>query len=283
MFFDESSIAHIAKLESLGVELASHSVSHSRAFTGFELGSGDERYPEYNPYVQDQTTTYNGTILGELRVSKFLVERFAPKTKVVSFRPGHLSNPLALPEAMEVTGYLYSSSVTANVSLSHLPFRLNFNRDVTSEVGVFEFPITVEDELPPKMGERLDEAITLAHKIRRYGGIYVVLIHPNILGHKLDFQTGFVEAMKPYAWFGSMRQFGHWWSVRDGISADVEKQKDKTRLILAIPEDINGLVVNIPESWHLLSTSPKDLDAIQQENTVLLNSEQGKIELLFSQ
>ena len=55
------------------------------------------------------------------------------------------------------------------------------------------------------------------------------------------------------------------------------------RLTLDIPDDINGLVVNIPASWQLLSTSPKDLVAIQQENTVLLNSEQGKIELLFSQ
>ena len=89
--------------------------------------------------------------------------------------------------------------------------------------------------------------------------------------------------MKPYAWFGSLRQFGHWWSVRDGISTDVEKQENKMRLTLDIPDDINGLVVNIPASWQLLSTSPKDLVAIQQENTVLLNSEQGKIELLFSQ
>jgi len=43
---------------------------------------------------------------------------------VVSFRPGHLSYPFALPQALQATGFAFSSSVTAGNALSHLPFRL---------------------------------------------------------------------------------------------------------------------------------------------------------------
>ena len=281
VFFDDEGSEYINQLEALNVELASHSVSHSLLFHKFESGSGNEQYPTYTPFVKDKVTTYNGSILGELRVSKFLIEHFAPETKVVSFRPGYLSNPLALPQALQATGYLYSSSVTANVSLSHLPFRLNYNRDINSEVDVYEFPITVEDELPPKLGDRLDAAITLAHKIRRYGGLFVVLIHPNILGHKLDFQIGFVRAMKPYAWFGSLSQFGKWWSARDRISVDVENKGKNKRLIMNVPEAVNGLVVNVPESWRLLATVPENLQLTQRGSAVILASVQGKVELVF--
>ena len=281
VFFDDENIGTINELEALNVELASHSVSHSLLFHDFAPGSGDEQYPAYTPFVKNARRTYNGSILGELRVSRFLIECFAPKDRVVSFRPGHLSNPLALPQALQATDYRYSSSVTANVSLSHLPFRLNYNRDIDSEVDVFEFPITVEDELPPKMGDRLDDAVNLAHKIGRYGGIFVVLIHPDVLGHKLDFQVKFVKAMKPHAWFGSLRQFGDWWSARDRIAVDVEDSADGKRLMLDIPDAVEGLVLNVPESWQLLKTVPESVAATHKGGRVILERVEGEIEIIF--
>jgi len=283
VFFDDEHMRYINKLQALKIELASHSVSHSLLFHQFALGSGNEKYPSYTPFVKDEYSTYNGSILGELRVSKFLLDHFAPNSTVVSFRPGHLSNPLALPQALQATGYRYSSSVTANVSLSHLPFKLNFNRDINSELDVFEFPITVEDELAPKMGDRLDDAIILAHKIRRYGGIFVVLIHPDILDHKLDFQSGFIKAVKPYAWFGSLRKFGDWWSARDRISIDVEKSVKNINVKLDIPVALNGLVIKTPESWNLLSADPVSVQTTQNKGSVTLKSAQGKIALKFIQ
>ena len=36
------------------------------------MGDGTERYPDYHPFVANQETTTGGTILGELRVSRFL-------------------------------------------------------------------------------------------------------------------------------------------------------------------------------------------------------------------
>src|SRR5438067_6345648 len=43
------------------------------------------------------------------------------------------------------------------------------------------------------LGERVPQAVELARQIDRYGGSFVVLIHPNILVHKLEFEKRFVE------------------------------------------------------------------------------------------
>ena len=42
----------------------------------------------------------------------------------------------------------------------------------------------------------------------RYGGSFVVLIHPNIPGHKFHFERKFVAAIRGRAWFGSVGEFG---------------------------------------------------------------------------
>ena len=283
IFFDDKNIDNLKKLKALNVEVGSHSVSHSLSFQKFKPGTGDEKYPDYVPYVQDENETYNGTILGELRVSKFLLDYFLPDNTVISFRPGHLSNPLSLPESLEATGYRYSSSVTANVSMTHLPFQLNYNRDNYSETSIFEFPITVEDELPPKMGDRLVQAVELAHKISSYGGLFVVLIHPNILGHKLDFQKRLVSAVKPFSWFGSLGEFGDWWSARNKVTIDVSNVGKKLQLVLNAPTSINGLVLNIPKKWKLLKNKNAKQLVSKKGNRIILNKLKGKVHLYFSQ
>ena len=117
-FFNPISIENLKALINKGMEIGSHSVSHSLQFDHFPIGTGKEAYPTYHPYVQNASSTLDGTVLGELRVSRFLLEHFLPLS-IVSFRPGYLKNPIALPQALLATNYLYSSSVTANDSLTH--------------------------------------------------------------------------------------------------------------------------------------------------------------------
>jgi len=210
VFLNDQGVARLRELAGRNIEVASHSVSHSRVFHRFPLGSGDEQYPSYRPVVIDAVTTRGGTILGELRVSKFLLEDLLGQKEILSFRPGHLSNPYALPEALEGTGFRFGSSVTANNSLTHLPFQLNDDRAHLAETAIFEFPITIEDEAKPPIGERLQEAIDLARKLSGYGACYIVLIHTNTLGHKFDFERSLVSAIRDFSWFGSLSDFGKW-------------------------------------------------------------------------
>jgi hypothetical protein len=272
----------LRRLGTLGMEVGSHTVAHSNAFKRFDLGTGSESYPDYRPFVTDKETATGGTILGELRISKFLIERIGEESPVLSFRPGHLSNPYALPQALAALGYRYSSSVTADASLTHLPFRLDYNRETAAETTVFEFPVTVEDEALPPLGERLPEALALADKIARYGGSFVVLIHPDILGHKFAFEQGFVEALKGKAWFGALEDFGAWWAARNAIDLDVAESGGTEIVTLTLPQKMAGLTLAVPGGWTYLSSDPAGLQASQAGSAIVLAEAQGTIKLRFA-
>lgn len=278
-FFNDEALVPLRRLRELDMEIASHSVAHSDVFNRMPLGDGEERYPQYRPFARDKTHTENGTILGELRVSRFLLEHFLPGYRITTFRPGHLKNPYALPQALEATGYLYSSSVTANNSLTHLPFRLNYGRETAAESRIYEFPVTIEDEEEPRLGDRLQPALDLTDRLAGYGGLCVVLIHPNITGHKLKFEQQFVEALRPRAWFGTMRDFGAFWTARDNVAVDIERQGTKIRVSLTSPGHITGLTLQLPAGYRVTSAEPKELVFTQKGDQAVLGDWTGNAAL----
>ena len=83
------------------------------------------------------------------------------------------------------------------------------------ETTVFEFPIAIEDEIPPKMDLRVDEAVDLAQQLSRHGGSFVILVHPNQLDHKYRFLEAVIPRLQPFAWFGTQGQLGRWLATRD--------------------------------------------------------------------
>jgi len=281
IFFDDRGIVHLKKLAALGMEIGSHTVAHSKLFSQFPMGTGSEQYPTYTPFVKNRNATSNGTILGELRVSKFLLEHFSEQ-RLMSFRPGELSNPVALPQALQAAGYRYSSSTTANNSLTHLPYQLNYDRLNDTEMDVFEFPVTVEDEESPKLGDRVPEAVELARQIGRYGGTFVVLIHPNILDHKLEFEKRFVESVKSFAWFGSVSQFGQWWAARNELAVDVSTEGAQYVLTLQLPKPMTGLTVHVPAGWTLDERDANLALAEQVGQAVIIRDAHGAITLHFA-
>jgi len=128
LFLTPETVPLLNNLVDAGMEIASHSVSHSNEFRNMPNGSGDERYPDYEPFVQDFGTVRNASIFGELRVSKFLLDSLTGENGV-SFRPGHLSLPETLPQLLDASGYRFSSAMTANQALSHLPYQTMVDRD----------------------------------------------------------------------------------------------------------------------------------------------------------
>ena len=251
-FYDADGLALTRELHTLGGELASHSVAHSPVFAQFPLGTGDERYPSYAPYVRSKTETRRASVLGELRVSRFLLEQAASGQAVRSFRPGYLAYAKTLPQALEATGYRFSSSMSSGTALSHLPFQLSYAREGRTAVPVFEFPITLEDErVRPMDTALLPRALQVADQLARYGGLCVVLIHPNVLDDKLRFQEAFVDAMRQrQAWFGTVNELGAWWLARDGVRLDVAPAGTQLKLTLTTPQAIRGLALQLPAGWH---------------------------------
>lgn len=279
-FFDAAAVADVRALDSLGMEIASHTVAHARTFNTMPTGTGDERYPDYRPRVLAANRTEGATVLGELRVSGFLLER-ATGRQPVSFRPGYLRNPWALPQALVATGYRYSSSFTADNALTHLPLHLNFNREPAEETDVFDFPVTVEDEAPPPLPERLGAALALADRIAAYGGTYVVLLHTNVVEPKLAFERALVDSLRARAWFGTVGEFGRFWAARAGTAVDVAATGARRVVTLELPAAVEGLVLQVPPGWTLARVAPGSVRARQAPAGVIVTADSGTATLEF--
>ena len=234
----------LRELFALGMDLQSNSVSGSPLFDQFEQGSGQEVYPDYRPYVMAWDKTYKGTVFGEMRVSRFIIDHFVPVNNSMCFRSSHLYTPFTYPQSLLATGYRFSSSVSANGSLTHLPFQMNYNREYDSEVEAFEFPMTDDDEIPPYTFDRAESAIRLAKKISRYGGCFIGQVHPNSIGLKVE--KAFIAKMGDNAWYGTIRDFGLWWAARNEVTIDISKEGGRRVVIVNVPKRMEGLAIMLP-------------------------------------
>jgi peptidoglycan/xylan/chitin deacetylase (PgdA/CDA1 family) len=206
-FFTVENIPYMDALLNMGMEVGSHTVSHTPFFSYLPLGSGTEKYPDYQPFYVTNFSTFNETLLGELRVSKFLLDHFL-NINTISFRTGYLGHSVEMYPALEATGYSYSSCVTANDVLSHMPFQCFYDNKFDSPIEVYEFPITIEDEEAPQMDRRVSSAIFLTNKIAGYGGFVNILIHPNERIFKYAFESAYIDHFKDEAWMGTMKDYG---------------------------------------------------------------------------
>lgn len=247
IFFNDKTVPMLRRLKDEGMELGSHTVAHSRAFKAFAMGDGAEAYPRYRPFVIDQTHARDGTVLGELRVPKFLLER-ETGAEVVSFRPGHLSYPPGLPQALVATGYTYSSSLPADSALSHLPFQTTFDRADAALVPAYEFPVTIEDEQPPRLADRFDQAQEVLSDIARDHGTAVIMIHPDVIEPKLGFERRLIERWQGRAWMGDLHDFGDWWAGRDSLDVDVAQVGGKWVMTARAGRAVRDLDVLFPKA-----------------------------------
>ena len=278
-FFNEKYIGYLTALKNMGMEIASHSVSHTPYFQHLPIGSGTEKYPDYRPFYYTYTSTFNETLLGELRVSRFLLDKTLG-INTVSFRSGYLTIHEKMHIAMQETGFKYSSNITANEVLTHMPFRPTYDFLYDEELDVYEIPVTIEDEILPEMDERLDAAISLTYKIANYGGVVNILIHPNILGHKFRFQEAYIKHFKDEAWFGTMSEFGDWWSARSKVEVDIQDIGNLIKVSLTVPEAIEGLELVLPFGYEFIS-SPSVQEITKTTKGILLGKVTGSTELMF--
>ena len=244
IFFAPEDFQKLKALSGAGMDVQSSSVSGSPLFDQFEQGTGDEVYSDYRPYVMAFDKTYHGSIFGEMRVSRFLLDHYLPGNNTSAFRSAYLYTPFTYPQSLLSCGYRFSSSIPANAALTHFPFQMNFNREYDAETDAFEFPVSDDDEVPPFNETRAQNAIKLAKKISRYGGCYIGQVHPNAIGWKVEKE--FVNAVKDFAWIGTIRDFGLWWAARNEVTLDVAYVGGKRVVTVNVPKRMEGLAIMLP-------------------------------------
>ena len=277
-FFNDASLSLLRDLSAGGMEIGSHTVSHTDMYAEVPLGSGEERFPDYQPRVRRAGDTRDATVLGEMRVSKYLLEHVIDR-EVVSFRPGYLATPPSLPQALAATGYRFSSSVTAGNVTTHMPYRLMYDRRYSATTDIWEFPISVEDEFPPNMDQRLDEALALAEQLARYGGSFVILVHPDVLDHKYRFLAQIIPALRDTAWFGTLGEFGGWWRARDAVTVDMRRAGQQVLMRVGVPHALEGLTLTLPPG--LVPVAGVPAGAVSRAGQLVLPPVEGELRIVL--
>jgi hypothetical protein len=125
---------------------------------------------------------------------------------------------------------------------------MTFSRAGSSLSPIYEFPVTIEDEEKPKLGDRFETESAVIAKIAAHHGLVVILIHPDILDHKFAFEQQLIQRWKGRAWMPDLDEFGTWWRARDDADLDVVQMGAGWSLTVDAPEALQNVTVLLPKS-----------------------------------
>ncbi|KAG0241064.1 hypothetical protein BGW41_006401 [Actinomortierella wolfii] len=303
---------NISRVEALGnMELSSHSVSHTPNLLEFPVGTGKEIFngteyeqTNYWPFIGQcensggkwvtsipgATTcetpndrlyfyTVGGSLMGEVRVSKFVLEAISiNKSKVRTFRTGHLLYPDALPQVLAANGIQYSACSASNDQNTHMPFQVYFNKAYNQEVPVLEFSLSASDEDGPINGDWAApgssnypngsyayQQYQVIQKIAKYGGQYTFLTHPTTrdipglpiitFNDKLAFQKTLNPKIADIAYFDTVSGRGDFHASRIVSGVDVSVSGTKATVTVTLPKPIRDLTLRVPASWKFMTST----------------------------
>jgi hypothetical protein len=241
-FFYGHNLDDLRQLRAEGFDLGSHSVIHSRQFDSFPLGTGQETYVTYRPHALSPQTAQGGTVLGEVRVSKELLDGEIAGQHTIFFRSGHLKFPSALPDALERCGYEFDSSFTAPDVRTNFPYVLMRDRGFEQESAIYEFPITIEDEASPLAGRTAGTLDVIAANADQ-GAPSVILIHTNDPDTKIAAEATILDRLPADIAVSNLTSFARFWRARDRLDWRVEPSHNPSECILRLKsnEQVNGL------------------------------------------
>lgn len=241
-FFFDPDLTFLRELKEQGSSIGSHSIIHSRGFNKFDSGTGHETYSTYQPRGLGFDTASGATVFGEVRVSKELLDGEVPGQTTIFFRAGHLRVPRSLPEALVRSSYQFDSSFTADDVLSNFPYALPLDLGFEEDSGIYEFPVTIEDEEAPGYAKRVPQALEVIRANAENGAINVVLIHSNESATKAAAEQEMLRQLPDDIGRMDMLSFAKFWRARDRLQWRVVSASSSTAVLqITSPEPITGL------------------------------------------
>lgn len=242
-FFRGSNLRVLSRLVAMGFDVESHTVVHARGFNQFEPGTGQENYANYRPHMEKTGRAEGASVLGEVRVSKELIDAAIPGHHTVFFRAGHLRFPPTLAQALVECGYEFDSSFTAPDVMSNFPYALTYDQDFAHQSPVYEFPVTIEDEADPPLAERIRNALEVIQENAENGAVSVILIHTNDPKTKVPAEDDLLTRLPADIGTSDMLSFARYWRARDRLVWTVARGKDAQEVTLTVrsSEPASGL------------------------------------------
>lgn len=216
-FFFGKSLDVLRNLVAGESDIESHTVIHSRLFNKVPLGTGEEQYPSYRARATRDDPAKDATTLGEVCVSKSLLDGELQGHHTTFFRAGHLRVPPYLPEALVRCGYEFDSSFTAGDVLSNFPYALDFDLGMSEATTLFEFPVTFEDEQLPPLLDRIPAMLDTIEANAENGASSVILIHSNNAQDKLEAERALLSRLPSDILVENMIEYARFWKARSQI------------------------------------------------------------------
>ena len=245
--------------------------------------------------------TFGGSVLGELRVSKFLIDRLydlqnMSHREVRAFRPGHLNYPPKMNEALEATGFRYSTVMEANEVQTMLYYQKTYgiydeslDVNTAAEIDVFELPIMFDDisgyPMRPSSKEAqigapqsmAEHSYVVSARMAKFGGIVMVLSHPtdetDVLDDlpytgedKLEWELELTNRIRAYSNFFSITQFGDFVRARNKIELDYVQNGGSIEIQLTLVHSILGLTLEVPLSFGCTEQSSPLIERVFTDN-----------------
>jgi peptidoglycan/xylan/chitin deacetylase (PgdA/CDA1 family) len=245
-----SNIPEIAYVASLGHVIASHSVGHFPDFdntSNIPEGLPGNIQATYNPhYSVYNSATSDATVFGETEVSKSLLQTDIG-VNVKSWRSGYLDYPSVLAHVLDSTGYVNSSTNSANDVLTNFPFLCHQGRSFTQPViPVLEIPNTIDvdgyglDSLnSTNYISKANTWLTIVQKVADNYAPVVFLIHPTQL-YKLNLQSYLVQNAPSGESMMDIETFASFWQKRDSLVFSTVKVSDSV-LQVTVPDSLFSL------------------------------------------
>jgi hypothetical protein len=216
-----SAFTSVDNLIAQGHKVSSHSVGHFPDFGSFDLGVLGNNESNYFP-VYDNGVTVGGTVLGELEFSKDLLG-YNSAINIRTFRSGHLVFPDSLVLGLQMLGYEFNSSQSANDVLTNFPYeQMELTKFTTVKSSVLEIPMTISDVFKddPISEDNYLEKVAIWGAVTRQNSDnhspVTLLIHPN-RDYKLAGLIRFISHLPwgtiPY----NFEDYGDFWRSRQQL------------------------------------------------------------------
>lgn len=230
-YYDAENISYINRVRDLGGEIGSHSVIHSLNFGTLPQGTPEVTRLSYQPLK-------NPTVLGEIKVSKELLDADIQRQNTVSYRSGHLGFPRELIAALEICGYHYDSNFSANDIMCNFPFMAYSSRNLgANESKIVEIPVIFDGSMEQLRQDNLYQVVSEWLNIIKFNAeneaISCMLLHPNVTSFKLKAEEMLLEELsKQDIWIGCISDLGEFWANRNMSRFESEIVGDEIRITL---------------------------------------------------
>ncbi|MEX1001661.1 MAG: T9SS type A sorting domain-containing protein [Crocinitomicaceae bacterium] len=212
-----------------GHVLSSHSVGHFPDFDDenlFPLGDSGNTTTSYTPAYNSGVSS-GGSVMGELEVSKFLLED-DHGVHIRSFRAGHLAFNDSLVLGLEKMKYEFNSTNSANNVLSSFPhYAMKIRSFNSEESSILEIPMTISDVFssdpitPANYPQKVAVWVDATQRYDENHSPVVLLIHPN-RNYKLTALQDYLALTPQNQLIYPFEKYGDYWRKRDSLQFATE-------------------------------------------------------------